>query len=260
VAINDVMEFRVAGFSDSEPTLNVFHYRVVEAAANAQTDLERCATWLTNYILQLVIDLTGTTTRFSGLEGTYIAGPTNLYNTTLTLVGGNAAQSLAPFVTFGFRYNRSVRGARNGYKRFSGIGEDRVTGAAINPTTLTALRAIAAVMQTPLTDAGGELAGEYEPVVVSRVLNGQPRPTPVIWQVFDVTAIDHLGTQNTRKGWPVNYRYVATLYGLVRGLCKLFGYAYPILMAYPFTPLEKAAIAALRSACDDLMSQGPLPG
>lgn len=112
---------------------------------------------------------------------------------------------LPPFICFTFRYVRPSLEFRHGYKRFGGMGEVSIDDGAPTSATLASLTSLASALFLPIIGADPDPAEDplpnpvyAEPVLVSVVKNGEPRPTPLVDKPVTVL-YNGIGTQNSRK-------------------------------------------------------------
>jgi len=198
VTVGDIWQFKLFSSLGGKAVLNVFHYETltetgVVPAVNAAEDF-----WA--HIQAELIPLQSSAVLYSRVEAVNLDELTTFGTFPLTGITGNNPNSyVGTFAAWSFRYNRASLAARHGYKRFAGPTEDLVNnGVPAGPSVTAALDALGAKLGSTLTVALTPSVYTMKPVIRSLILNGQPRPLPV---VFDVSSVQFVSfsTQNTRK-------------------------------------------------------------
>lgn len=114
--------------------------------------------------------------------------------------GTEAGEAMPPFVTFTIRMNRTTKETRSGWKRLAGVTETTQVSGILLAARLAELQALADDFAQDLTPMGGTLV----PCLVRQTFTGEPPvlndPSDWIYNfVSSASALDRLGTQNTRK-------------------------------------------------------------
>jgi len=126
-----------------------------------------------------------------------LGGNLALADLPLNVSGGHPVEALPPEAAFSFRFARVNAGVRGGFKRISGVPEDRQASGVLLASFLNqpVVSQCRAALVAPLTVANID----YVPIVIVSVYNGQPVPTPHYWQPTAVSLRTFVGTQNTRR-------------------------------------------------------------
>ena len=185
----------------STPCLNVFYYEQLsgsfeEVVANILLDgfLEQM------FVLTPLHAISTSALRYTSVDVENLTHDTwPIAARSINYLGAAAGDSMPAFCAVAFRFYPSVAHRRGGYKRLGGVSESAQSGGLINDSsTLTAMDGIAGGFQERLF---GDEAQEFglQPMIVSFVLNGEPRVTPRTTVISDVAALRKVTTQNTRK-------------------------------------------------------------
>lgn len=200
MAITDIYEIKLHGLYDGLiTTLNVFHYQQTIAGTYDPEDVLEAF----DVMLFETADLlaaTSTAMQYTLLEVLPVSDETQpIFGASLNRVGTIVGDCLPPTQAYGFRYHPLQLHRRSGYKRFCGVPEtSQVNGKYPSPSTITTWGdAVASNLSLPFATFVDDI--EYTPVILSRVLNGEPRPTPIPTQISQVVFQTIVSTQNTRK-------------------------------------------------------------
>lgn len=197
MVVDDIFEFQLFSTLFNKQVLNVFHYQLTALTGTVTLGELSLAFW--THIAAELRALTTTEIAYNRIDYLNIGNEAEFGTTSLANVTGDqVADTLPPFFVATFRYFRATRAVRSGYKRFAGISEGAITDGAATSAFLTLTYALSDELDDSITYTNLANSATIKPVILSRVLNGQPRPTPV---AFDITSVDftHFGTQNTRK-------------------------------------------------------------
>lgn len=198
MAIGDIWEFTLRGTYLSQEVLNVFHYRETTAIGNDVAP-EDMAAWLWDNLHDDLTGLLSTSLTFNAIDVFQVTGGTGIGTFVITDGQGQAGLDPMPSsVAFGFRYNRASSSSRHGYKRFAGVGEGEVNGNTLVGTYTAQVNALASALEMDLFDSTSTLDGRLEPIILSRVVNGQVRPVPIAFPISSIVFAG-ISTQNTRK-------------------------------------------------------------
>lgn len=111
--------------------------------------------------------------------------------------GAIVGTALPAFIALGFRLNRTTRLTRHGQKRFAGIAESDIENESVVGTTNTNIPALETALAQVISLAGGD----YQPVIMERVLNEVTQVYEISGNTNNVASAQFTGvtTQNTRK-------------------------------------------------------------
>lgn len=194
MSLNDVMKVTLYGLSFSKQTVNVFHY--IDTGVGSTAGAQDLYTVFQAVIPDAIADVLALGSIFTSIRVEQVVGGSDFYEQGFAAIEGTvSADSLPPFVTWTFKYIRSVPGFRHGYKRFSGVPETLQQGGTITAGAVTPLADLADELEGSLGSANG---GIWEPIIAYTELNGEPRDPAVYLKPLGVT-FDKIGTQSTRK-------------------------------------------------------------
>lgn len=196
MAINDVYEVILKGFSSESNTINVFNYRQEVADAGDDFALE-LASGFDNQILLEICKIQQGSQAYHTIE-VFNYGDAGDY---AILVGADIVNDAGTYgsvpglpagVTAGFSYRRAAFGIRSGSKRFSSIPEEGVGNYNVSSAYAAILDTLATKLELDIVQGGNT----YNPVVVygPRILGINPtnyRPLAV--------GFSRIGSQNSRK-------------------------------------------------------------
>jgi hypothetical protein len=201
-AVNDVLQLTVVQLAGENPTLNVFHYRILDPGAVGTTYAEVAeAFW--DYI----------STQFRALIGT---GFDNWFDRvdvlnvtdeigfgTYTISGAERAGTRATtgdwmgrWIAFPLRLNVGTRLTRPGQKRFGSVFEGDQSGGTIGATALGIIQTLGDRLDDNI-GFGLLLDGEMQPVVYG-LSTGEGVPVRVN-PIVSTTAVAEMTSQRTRK-------------------------------------------------------------
>jgi hypothetical protein len=126
-----------------------------------------------------------------------LGGNLALADVPLNASGSHPVEALPPEAAFSFRFARVNAGVRGGFKRISGVPEDRQASGVLLQSFLSqpVVTQCKAALVSPLTV--GSI--DYVPIIIVSTYNGQPLPQLSYWQPTSVALRSIVGTQNTRR-------------------------------------------------------------
>jgi hypothetical protein len=193
MALNDVYSIVLTGQVLSQLMVNVFHYRQSTAGT---ADLSLLALAANTAVRDVVLVGLSGQANYTKTEVLQVTGGSNYFVEEYTAVpGGTSGECLPPAVCFTYKYVRAQLGRRHGYKRFSGVLETAQTNGIVAAALATYVSGVAAALAADLVPSDSI---HYKPVVLHKMLNGQPVVPPVAQDISTVI-YSHLGTQNSRK-------------------------------------------------------------
>lgn len=185
----------------NQAMLNVQHYRLSGTGTSIPTDklAPSLAEGFENWVLGDWRNLCTVATEILSVEIVNLADPSDFFiglNGALPhpITGLRAGETLPLPNTLTFRLERSAIGKRSGFKRYSGISEDDVVGAAIAPGFVANVNAMNVALARIIPGPG--YAEDYSPVIATRpIILGF---NPVVEPFYTVTFAG-IGTQVSRK-------------------------------------------------------------
>jgi len=196
VNVNPALTYqvKVGGVCSGIQTLNVFYYVTSEPAS-----LENIDAFITLFSQNVLVSVSQIITSVTGFNNVTVTTLDNLkfIERSINVVGQNPGQTLPPFVTWGFRFTRSVAGVRGGYKRFSGVPEQYTANGVwdYGPGVQDLVDDVRSKLSGPANVSGVT----YDPVVLVNTFNGQTLPSPRYWSPTGCVLAARPGSQNTRK-------------------------------------------------------------
>jgi hypothetical protein len=126
-----------------------------------------------------------------------LGGNLALADLPLNVSGAHPVEALPPEAAFSFRFARVNAGVRGGFKRISGVPEDRQASGVLLQSFLNqpVVAQCRAALVSPLTVS----SIDYVPIIIITTYNAQPLPEPYYWQPTAVSLRNTVGTQNTRR-------------------------------------------------------------
>lgn len=198
MAVGDIYEFTLRQRLLGQDVLNVFHYDVVTDLGGGVTGND-LAYWVWNQLDLQIKAIQSDSLTYVQMDCLQITGGVTIGSYVIGEAGTETGTPVNPaFFAWGFRYNRASAASRHGYKRFAGVGEGYVDEGLPTAPAITAATSLADQLIGNVLDPDASESGELRPVILSRVLNGVPRVTPV---AFPIASIVFTGftTQTTRK-------------------------------------------------------------
>lgn len=198
MAVGDIYEFTLRQRLLGQDVLNVFHYDVVADLGGGVTGND-LAYWVWNQLDLQIKAIQSDSLTYVQMDCLQITGGVTIGSYVIGEAGTETGTPVNPaFFAWGFRYNRASAASRHGYKRFAGVGEGYVDEGLPTAPAITAATSLADQLIGNVLDPDASESGELRPVILSRVLNGVPRVTPV---AFPIASIVFTGftTQTTRK-------------------------------------------------------------
>lgn len=201
MTVGDIFKLTLVGsFASTTELLAVFYYRENENL----TGYNPTAT-LNSFDLNIfpttgtkLMDNITTAVNYSLLKWEPVTDETQLVGqVSINHTGLGSGDSLPPFCAYGFRYYPTVLHRRSGYKRFAGVSENVQSGGVLTTSIDAWGDAVSVALGLTLLD--GDTNAVYEPVILSRVLNGEPRVPPVATFINEIAMQRNVSTQNTRK-------------------------------------------------------------
>lgn len=197
MSFGDVVRIELKGHVLSQAHVNIFHYQDIGAASTSSVSDVR--TEFASSVMPSLEAMCNFNMVFEQLNVYQEVGGSSFIEAPFTspIPGLRSGDCLPPAQTFGFRYVRTIIGLRHGAKRVSGVSEsDQQDGDVFGATALANVAATAAAFEAHLTDANG---GDWQPVIVSRFFEGQPRSVPIDMPIATVVGLSLIGSQNSRK-------------------------------------------------------------
>lgn len=197
MVINDIFELKLFSKLFNVQVLNVFHYRLINVLGAPETSIVASTLWThisTELRALTTTDIIYERIEYANLNNLNEFGAYPLNNVT----GTQVAEAFPPYLVAAFRYFRSTRAVRSGFKRFAGIAEGAMVDGVPTAAFLTLTYALSAKLEDEMTSLVVNPGISAEPVILSKVANGQPRPEPLPFTVSYVE-FTNFGTQNTRK-------------------------------------------------------------
>ncbi len=201
VAISDIYQLKLYSVSTASPVeqVNVFWYKLGGWGSVTPGDPvgRELALRFNTYVVAALNDCVNINQQYTKSEVVNYADPTDFDVCVTTCnypsFGARTGDILPAQDCWSFRYQRPFPGARNGYKRFSGISElDQAAGVAIGAIGAL-LDALAIQLESQLVTPLGVI---FDPVVARtpKVLG----TNPLFYNVPNVVYAG-IGTQNSRK-------------------------------------------------------------
>lgn len=195
VAVDDLVQVKTFGSYLGVETLNVYYYRVDSLGPTPETAYADVADWFENTVIPAIAAWQINFFVWTKIEIENLSNGIDVFTRSINIPGSNVQtidQAVPSFVTFGWKILRASRVTRHGYKRFSGLLEQQVSG---NDPGLTQaeIDAVSAVISSGF-DASGT---NFQDIIVKRPL---PLPgQPYQYSFTNGAEFRGLGTQNTRK-------------------------------------------------------------
>lgn len=195
--LGDFLQITVLGRIFSQDVLNVYYYRVVSVTGFTNEGYE---TILDEFEETVITPVLAATSADYDVQEITVRNVTNgldfLVHTFAVgaLEGTSASPALPSYVNYTFRLQRESLVTRNGYKRFTGVPEDLVTG-----NTFVGSSALTTAIENGLkADLVSGVATLAEPVIMKRPL---PTLVPSSHPYASIGGCDFrgIGSQNTRK-------------------------------------------------------------
>lgn len=176
----------------SNPFVNVFGFRSNLVVLNEEKELNDA---FEAQLLPDVASICQNLTFFRRIEVYNVSNGTGYYDKNLSpiVVGARSGDNLPGFVAWGFQYNRTTAGKRNGFKRFGLVSESDTTGDGPTAGMAVVLAALATNLATPLKIG---LIDTWFPEILER------KPTGVYpWTSHPILNVVYkrMTTQNSRK-------------------------------------------------------------
>lgn len=173
---------------------NVFYYETDTSSDPSALEL---ATQFESVVMPALCAVTSPFVYYIGADAVNLDNPADFGNNAFVephLQGTVSGDPLPPFVAFEFRYNRTVYGVRNGWKRFAGVSESQQAGGDVTVAAHNALVTLATALKTDIEGA----FDSYRPRYATRPLPGHPISDTVLRTPGDIVYV-RITTQNTRK-------------------------------------------------------------
>lgn len=197
MAVGDIWEFTLRGSLLGQDILNVFGYEVTVDLGSGVTGNE-LGRWFWNVFDGIIQPLAVDDLVYAQVDVMQITGGAGIGSYTISNgAGTDVNQPLPSFVCATWRLNRASSLSRHGYKRFAGVSEDKSNGNTSNYSATPVNDMSDALLADVVDDTSSEV-GTLTPRIISRVVNGQPRPTPIAFPISSVTFIG-ITSQNSRK-------------------------------------------------------------
>lgn len=180
-----------------QQVLNRYYYRVTSITGLANSAYAEVADWFVSHIVDVIdIEQHGLLNHYE-IEIRNLSNGIDIFSLPIDEDGeasSDASTALPSYVSLGFKLVRESLVTRNGYKRFAGLVESKVSGNNYTFNTGAQAAIEAALAEDVIIGAVTLL----EPVIVKTPLGNPPVAT---YQYSSVGAAQFvaLGTQNTRK-------------------------------------------------------------
>lgn len=177
---------------------NVYHYVDLAGAPSTQADVI-AGNFETIVLVPAVANLSDQLS-LTAIEVIQENDSENFHLGSLSLVGGNINPPLASNQVVSVRLNRTDRLFRNGWKRWSGLCENQVSGNFIEVASANQFAVDFAPSGEPFITGGNTLT----PVILRRTYTGNPPVLNPVSQwlyspIGEAQVFRRIGSQNTRK-------------------------------------------------------------
>jgi len=207
MALNDIYRVTLVQVWDSDAPIafNVFYYKEIneipgnnnsaQLAAEFEANVDPLIRGIQNDIVSTIA--INVENIIPSADNTYLSYTPN------TRTGATGGDSLPPYASWAFRYNRNNSAVRNGQKRFWGVSESDQNDGIANGALAAALSALG--VRLGLTLGVGGTTSLYQPRIfrAGRPVKVIPEKTiPALLQAdFDVASVAYtqISTQNSRK-------------------------------------------------------------
>src|SRR5215813_4429139 len=194
MAVGDIYKIEAFGVMDGVQIINSYHY--VRDGSSGVPTFATIAEDFRSKVIDKVRAITVNQMVWNNLVLTDVdptgAGFDDVFGSP---EGGNVTdEALPPYSCWSFLLARTNRTTFNGHKRFAGVPETWQADGVISAGHTTAIGNLATALGQSITD--GTLV--YKPCILSTILNGVPRTTPLVNLVSGVQ-FKGITTQNTRK-------------------------------------------------------------
>ena len=207
MTVGDLVEVKLETSLRGQLCLNIFHYRLLDAAASAALLPGR---WSVEVVPKMQA-ISSAELEFDKIVARNVFDPLDFAELGLVATAGSVAiEYTSAYQCMSFQYPRQRTDMRHGWKRFSGVPETRIQNDAIEGGPNAAEIAMALQLETPITDGGGGPTDWYSPVIVKRIPDGvdskgrQKYRLPIvigefIYYVATSVIAKHIGSQLSRK-------------------------------------------------------------
>lgn len=196
---NRIYKLKLNGLFNTTPTLNTFNYRV---SALLQPTATEVAENFRDEVLPEIVPLQHSNQTYGSIEVIDTLDVENFVNLAVSTAGTRSGTSIAGFIVCSFRLIRSSRDLRSGWKRFSGMTEEDISGGSFTASYFALMGA-----QAPGIEQALNIGLAVLPLCLVR---DRPTPSsplidpddPTTWLYSDVLAaqaIQRVTSQNTRK-------------------------------------------------------------
>jgi hypothetical protein len=194
MSVGEVYQLVLHQAVQGEGIESVFHYLQVGGGPGSENATNLDVTFVAN-VLPLIQDVLAGAWSANGSSVVNLGTPSDFAEITYTpnYNGTRMGDVVSPVVTWSFRLNRIQPGQRSGWKRFSGISEDDVSGFTPDPGVSAALGALSAIL--PVVLAAAEET--WRLVVVKRpIILGT---NPPVYYIVPAADFRGVGSQVSRK-------------------------------------------------------------
>ena len=168
---------------------NVFYYERTAGTAGAAA----LSTAFRSTVCPAIRALISTSVTQQQLDVANLSDPTDFNTATIGIAGTRGGEYLPPYCCWTYRFNRSRRDMRNGWKRFAGISEGDQGNGIISAPMVGIANTLASSMNANQTDGAGTT---WRPVLYAKAIPS--RPVAFYAPIASVAYI-RISTQNTRK-------------------------------------------------------------
>jgi len=199
IAVGDHIELVAHQTMFSQQILNVFHYQVV--SIETTITYEDIFDAFDNQWNISLAPLLSTALILDTLTARNLTNEIDIADHISNFAGDVSGESLPPFMSYGFRFNRLSGITRHGYKRFAGVSESVVLGIGHNPSFNSVITAMSEALAEGLVRTGTAADFEMLPVIIGRTKNENDTYELDLTRVNGVNGVAFAGisTQNTRK-------------------------------------------------------------
>lgn len=184
----------------AQQVLNVYYFKQL-ANPSVGTSLAALGTAFVNIYLPVILPLQHDLLRHTDVIITNLDNEDEFVTAPTGFDGEVAGDGMPPFVSWGFRFNRSSRLVRNGAKRIGGVPESLTNNGLPSVAAGILLNTLAALFGTILIEP--TTGASFEPRIVHRATDagpgGDPPATPRADYAVSSVVFTTVTTQNSRK-------------------------------------------------------------
>lgn len=200
MATGDLYELTDIQTLEGQQVLNVYHYKQVSEPTSGTSILALGDAFYT-FVQLPMFSVQTEFLQHVGLRIINLDNPDEFALVTEGETGTVPGETLPPFCSWAFRYNRSSRLVRNGQKRIGGVPEGFNDNGVATGTALTLLPLLAIGMGALITDT--VTTASFTPRIVHKATDAGPGgdPPATVRADYAVASVEYtrISTQNTRK-------------------------------------------------------------